>query len=445
MPSCRSRSIRRRVSSEAATIRARDAARAARLSAFAIAVATSPVKPVRRDSVSPGKRLVDLLRVDEQSAPQAALDDDRAADRGADPELVSNERGDAPGNAVVVVYPDGSARPRDRRCQIAPFERPRTRNQWVCSAVLVFGGPGRYDSHRVMALVTGHSGEVSAEQPPDLRRDRREQLLRLRPERHQRRDPPQRRLLLGQPGELGAVLRVRDRRRQQVGEVGEARLGIRRQRLRFRRPGCHHAPEASFDDDGSASCGPNSCSLQGLRQRASGMRVAVDPGRPSRPKHQLRDTLTLQRQPRTNLEFGRNLNGLAPPRDYGCGSVGLVAKNSRSVDRDEPPDLLGNGGEDLSRRQTARHKGRHPPERRLLLGQHPVALLRFAQIGLRLSPLGHLAPDRIGQPFLEHRRCRPLDPPYEPTLQTYRFSNETVASASTISFRLDFVRSRSSG
>jgi hypothetical protein len=332
---------------------------------------------------------VGLPRVGEQSAPQPPLDDDRAADRGADPELFSNERGDAPGNALVVVYPDGSARPRDRRCQIAPFEGPRTRNPWVCAAVLAFGGPGSQDSHGVIALVTGHPGEVGAEQPPDLLRDRREQLLRRRSERHQRRDAPQRRLLFSQPGKLGAGLRVRARRRQQLGEVGEALLGIRRQRLGFRRPGCHHAPEASCDDDGSADCGPNSCSLQGLRQRAGGTRVAVDPGRPSRPKHQRRDTLTLKRHPRTNLEFRRNLNGLAPPRDHGCGSVGLVAKDSRPVDRDEPPYLLGNGGNDLSRRQTARDKGRHPPERRLLLGQRPVALLRFAQIGLRLSPLGH--------------------------------------------------------
>src|SRR5205823_11870237 len=60
----------------------------------------------------PGERL-GLLRVEEQDAPQPPLDHDRAGHRGADPELVANERGDAPGNAVVVVYPDGSAGPRD--------------------------------------------------------------------------------------------------------------------------------------------------------------------------------------------------------------------------------------------------------------------------------------------------------------------------------------------
>jgi hypothetical protein len=54
VPSCRSRSIRRRVSSPAATTRAREAASAARLSAFAIAVATSSVNEARRASVSAG-------------------------------------------------------------------------------------------------------------------------------------------------------------------------------------------------------------------------------------------------------------------------------------------------------------------------------------------------------------------------------------------------------
>ena len=119
----------------------------------------------------PGERLAGLLRVEEQNAPQPPLDDDRAGDRGADPELVPDERGDAPGNAVIVVYPDGPACLEDRRCQIASVERPRPRNQWV---LLALGGPGRQDRHRVITLVTGHPGEVRAEQPSGLPGDRRE-------------------------------------------------------------------------------------------------------------------------------------------------------------------------------------------------------------------------------------------------------------------------------
>jgi hypothetical protein len=52
--SCRSRSIRLRASSAAATTRARDAASAARLSAFAIATANSSVKLAKRTTLSAG-------------------------------------------------------------------------------------------------------------------------------------------------------------------------------------------------------------------------------------------------------------------------------------------------------------------------------------------------------------------------------------------------------
>jgi transposase-like protein len=127
-----------------------------------------------------------------------------------------------------VVYPDGSPRPEDHRCQIASFQGPRARNQWV---LLAFGGPGRQDGQCVVALVSGHPGEMRAEQPPDLFGDRREQLRWRYPARHQRRHPAQGRLLLDQPGKPGAALGIRDRRRQKLRERGQARLGVRRQRL----------------------------------------------------------------------------------------------------------------------------------------------------------------------------------------------------------------------
>jgi hypothetical protein len=66
------------------------------------------------------------------------------------------------------------------------------------AAVLGFGSPRSHDGHRVIAVVTGHPGEASAEQPPDLPGDGREHLLRRHPARNQGRDPPQRGLLVGQ-------------------------------------------------------------------------------------------------------------------------------------------------------------------------------------------------------------------------------------------------------
>jgi hypothetical protein len=70
--------------------------------------------------------------------------------------------------------------------------------------------------------------EVDREQPPDLLGDRGEQSLVRHPACHQSCDAPQRCLLLGQPGETTAALGVRDRRRHEVRELGEARLDVRR-------------------------------------------------------------------------------------------------------------------------------------------------------------------------------------------------------------------------
>jgi hypothetical protein len=74
----------------------------------------------------------------------------------------------------------------------------------------------------------------------DLLDDRREQLLRRRPVRHQRRDPPQRSVLLGEPGELIAARRHRPLRLTQLG-VGAPPVG--------------HVP-ANAEDDASLGHGP---------------------------------------------------------------------------------------------------------------------------------------------------------------------------------------------
>jgi len=83
-PSCRSRSIRRRASSAVATIRVRDAASSAPLSAFATAVATSSVNWAMRISVSP-RPCPDASRRP-RSRPTGGRSDDRRGDRGTNPD-----------------------------------------------------------------------------------------------------------------------------------------------------------------------------------------------------------------------------------------------------------------------------------------------------------------------------------------------------------------------
>ena len=74
-PSCRSRTTRRRSSSVAATIRARDAATSVRASAFAIAVATSSVNSAICDSVSGGNgvALLDEAAMTPQRRPSTTI------------------------------------------------------------------------------------------------------------------------------------------------------------------------------------------------------------------------------------------------------------------------------------------------------------------------------------------------------------------------------------
>jgi hypothetical protein len=153
-----------------------------------------------------GERL-GLFGVDCQGAPQAPLDDDRAGDRGSDPELPDGS-GDRPGNAVPVIDPGGSACLEDQCRRIALLDRQVRPNL----GLLAGGGPGRYDGHRVVGLVAGHPGEVRAQQPPDLFGDGAEELARRHTLCDQRRHTPQRGLLVGEPPDLRSRLGVRDRR-----------------------------------------------------------------------------------------------------------------------------------------------------------------------------------------------------------------------------------------
>jgi hypothetical protein len=168
-----------------------------------------------------------LLRVDRKGAPQAPLDNDRAADGGTDPELVPDEGGDRPGDAVPVVDPRWAASLGDQHRRIAFLGRPASRELWV----LAHCDPGRYRSHRVLGLVADHPREVRAQEPADLRGDGPEELVLRHTPRDECRHPPQRGLLLGEPSHLHPGFGVRDRRRDELGEGGDPRLGVRRERL----------------------------------------------------------------------------------------------------------------------------------------------------------------------------------------------------------------------
>ena len=117
--------------------------------------------------------------------------------------------------------------------------------------------PLRDHGDRRVGLVADHSRVVDAEEPCHLLGDRGEDLRRRRLVRDERRHAPQRGLLLREATRLGPRLGVRDRRRHQLGELGQPRLGVLWERLLPGRGGDRHAPHAAVDHDRDAHRGPD--------------------------------------------------------------------------------------------------------------------------------------------------------------------------------------------
>ena len=123
-----------------------------------------------------------------------ALDADRHADRRAEAELADG-LGDRARGAGVVVDPRRPAGLEHQRGHVPPAE-PCPGADGEGSA----GAAPRGDHRcRAVRVIPGHRRVIGAQQPPGLLGDRGEHLLRRRRAGHQRRHPPQRRLLPGEP------------------------------------------------------------------------------------------------------------------------------------------------------------------------------------------------------------------------------------------------------
>ena len=203
---------------------------------------------LREPRLGAAREVARLLGVDEERAPHLSLDDDRATDRGAHSELLADEHRDRAGGACPVVFPGGPARRQDRRRKPVALERPHTPDL----RVLTRGRPRRHGGQRPPGEVPDHPREVGAEQRPDLLGDGVEELARRHAPRDERRDAPQRRLLVRQPPDLRACLGVRDRCRDELREACDPRIRIRRERLVLDRRRDHHSPQAFVDDDRGA-------------------------------------------------------------------------------------------------------------------------------------------------------------------------------------------------
>ena len=191
-------------------------------------------------------------------------------------------------------------------------------------------------------------------------------LLRRRSMRDQRRDPPQRRLFVGQPGEGSPALGVRDRGGEQLGERDEPFLHA----VGYRATtgvDHHRAPDLAVHDDRGAGGRTEPGLATGGGDRAGDIGEVVDPRRTTGLPNLKQERRSVQRPARTGLERMRKL---APGSDHGRRRpVWVVAAHHHHRHADDVPDLPHDRGEHVRRRRPAGHQRRDPPQRVLARSQ----------------------------------------------------------------------------
>ena len=207
----------------------------------------------------------------------------------------------------------------------------------------------------------------------DLRGDGSEHLLWRRRAGDQRRHPAQRGLLIGDRTQFAACLRIGDRRGEQFGEAPQPGLGIRWQRLVADGGRIHHAPQPALDVDRYAGARAQAPLVGGRRGLARRLGVVVDPRRPTHLEHERGNVVATE--PRRVPELAER--AVLSPGGHQRLSGRGVAAQSRYVDRQQPPYLLGDGGEQLLRRRRLGDQRRHPPQRGLLVGDAAQFRTRF--------------------------------------------------------------------
>ncbi len=237
---------------------------------------------------------------------------------------------------TMVRLPQGCAVDRDRRREALAVRAEEVvaagARQEPCGPRLADGGGGAVDAEadHVAVAGSGHAGghpaghhlarglvaqahhrrELAAREPGGLLADERQHVGGRRPGGDRGRHPPQRRLLLDAPLDGAPVLRVRHRQRHQVGEGGQARLGVVLQAGRLRRRGQHRPPQpaggAHRRRHPAAQPAPDAVDVRALRGRElvqvhagrdAGRRGPVRPAR--RPRAARARRSASPRRPRT--------------------------------------------------------------------------------------------------------------------------------------------------
>ena len=213
-PSWRSRTTRWRSLSAVATIRARDAARSARACMFEIAVATSAVNSLMRDSVLAGSG---------SSVSRRRSSRPRGVPRRSPASRPRSECRRREGTRRATRRPARSCRSaRTVVCGTRSRTRSRrpasssSRPGWRCRS-----HPNRHHCCRFVPFEANELRVLDAQEPSHLLRDRSEDGPRRRLARDQRGHPAQRDLFLGEAMHIGLRLGAGDRRGDELRELGE--------------------------------------------------------------------------------------------------------------------------------------------------------------------------------------------------------------------------------
>ena len=254
------------------------------------------------------------------------------------------------------------------------------------------------------AVVAHQHAEGGVEHPCHLAPDGVEHTVRRRALGDQRGHPSQRRLFVGELRELLVRLAVCDRGREELGELGQSLLGVARQRLLALRNDGQHAPEAALHGDRRSHRRAKAHLAGGLGRLARRFCVVVDASGPAGLEDQARHG-AFERVAAAEVAvaaLGR------PAADRSDGPVCLVARERGTVGADQCRHLRAHGFEHLCRWRARCNQRRHPPQRRLLLGEPRELVVRLAVGDRGRHQLGELR-----EPILEHARAaaRPATTP----------------------------------
>ncbi len=188
-------------------------------------------------------------------------------------------------------------------------------------------------------------------------------------------------------------LGVRDGGSHQLGELGQADLGVGRKGLRPRPDDRGDAPQPAIHADRGADRRPEPHLGGNLGHRAGRVAEVVHAHRSAGGSHQGVNVVPGRRHVRADGERMDEI-GFAPCPDYLRAVVLLIAAENGEIDIEEPPDLGGDGIEHLFGGSGASDERRHLAQRRLLLGI--VAQLHLC---LRTCDGGSHQFGEPGQPF----------------------------------------------